>query len=89
MRKQQIQLIRHLKENDEPITSASLANLLDISPRSVKTYITEINDMLPGTIDSSRKGYLIDKEKAEQLLEEEVLTADEQESLALLKAISL
>ncbi|MBQ6334580.1 MAG: transcription antiterminator [Erysipelotrichaceae bacterium] len=71
MRKQQIQLIRHLKENNEPITSASLANLLDISPRSVKTYITEINDMLPGTIDSSRKGYLIDKEKAEQLLEEE------------------
>ena len=64
MRKQQIQLIRTLAQSDLPITSSSLANALNISPRSVKTYINEINEALPETVSSSRKGYQIDKEKA-------------------------
>ena len=70
MRKQQIQLIRTLAQSDLPITSSSLANALNISPRSVKTYINEINEALPETVSSSRKGYQIDKEKAELLLKE-------------------
>ena len=47
-----------------------MANALNVSPRSVKSYITEINDTLPDTVTSSRKGYVIDKEKAEELLNE-------------------
>ncbi|MBQ1323446.1 MAG: PRD domain-containing protein [Erysipelotrichaceae bacterium] len=70
MKKHLIQLIRILKQSEAPITSSSLANALNVSPRSVKSYITEINDTLPDTITSSRKGYVIDKEKAEELLNE-------------------
>ena len=70
MRNQQIQLIKILQNSDTPITSSTLANTLNVSPRSVKSYINEINETLPGTISSSRKGYLIDKEKAQELLEE-------------------
>lgn len=70
MKNQQIQLIKILKEADAPITSSSLANALNVSPRSVKSYINEINETLPDTISSSRKGYLIDKTKADELLEE-------------------
>ncbi|MBQ1483236.1 MAG: transcription antiterminator [Erysipelotrichaceae bacterium] len=70
MRNQQIQLINILKRADAPITSSSLANTLNVSPRSVKTYINEINEALPGTVLSSRKGYVIDAEKADRLLEE-------------------
>ena len=70
MRNQQIQLIKILQGSDTPITSSTLANALNMSPRSIKSYINEINETLPGTIASSRKGYLIDKEKAEELLEE-------------------
>jgi len=70
MKKHLIQLIRILKQSEAPITSSSLANALNVSPRSVKSYITEINDTLPDTVTSSRKGYVIDKEKAEELLNE-------------------
>ncbi len=70
MRNQQIHLIKILQNTDTPITSSSLANALNMSPRSIKSYINEINETLPGTISSSRKGYLIDKEKAQELLEE-------------------
>lgn len=70
MKNQQMQLIKILKEADAPITSSSLANALNVSPRSVKSYINEINETLPDTISSSRKGYLIDKTKADELLEE-------------------
>ena len=70
MKNQQIQILRILKEADSPITSSSLSNALNVSPRSVKTYVNEINEVLPETISSSRKGYVIDKGKADELLEE-------------------
>ena len=57
-------------DSDAPVTSASLANAINVSPRSVKTYINEINDLYPSSIASSRKGYVIDKTKAEKMLEE-------------------
>ena len=68
MKNHLIQLIRILKQSEAPITSSSLANVLNVSPRSVKSYITEINETLPGTISSSRKGYVIDKENAESFI---------------------
>lgn len=70
MKKQLLELIRTLKQSDTPMTSSSLANHLDVSPRSIKSYIQEINQTLPETISSSQKGYTIDNDKAEQLLSE-------------------
>ena len=70
VKKQLIQLIRTLKQADKPMTSASLANTINVSPRSVKSYISEINATLEDTILSSRQGYLIDQEKADELLKE-------------------
>ena len=52
------------------MTSSSLANHLNVSPRSVKSYIQEINQTLPDTILSSQKGYTIDVTKADELLSE-------------------
>ncbi len=70
MKNQLLQLIRTLKQADSPMTSSSLANHLNVSPRSVKSYIQEINQTLPDTILSSQKGYTIDGQKAEELLSE-------------------
>ena len=70
MKNQLIQIIRILMDSDAPMTSASLANAINVSPRSVKTYINEINDLYPASISASRKGYVIDHEKAEKMLEE-------------------
>ena len=70
MKKHLLQLIRTLKQSDAPMTSSSLANHLDVSPRSVKSYIQEINLILPDTVSSSQKGYVIDVKKADELLSE-------------------
>ena len=91
MKNQQIQLINILKEARTAKTSSSLANALNISPRSVKTYINEINEMLPGTISSSRSGYVIDAEKADALLNDTKTlipqTSDERMSYAVNRII--
>ena len=91
MKNQQIQLINVLKEARTAKTSSSLANALNISPRSVKTYINEINEMLPGTISSSRSGYVIDAEKADALLNDTKTlipqTSDERMSYAVNRII--
>ena len=70
MRKPLIQIVRFLKDKDTPTTSAVLADELNVSPRSIKTYIGEINDLYPNSISSSRKGYMLDSEMAEKMLEE-------------------
>lgn len=69
MKPKNIQLIRTLSEQLQPINSNTLASNLGISVRSVKNYIKEINDSYPDTILSSRDGYQIDKEKAMQILQ--------------------
>jgi len=68
MKPKLVQLVRLLKNTYGPITSNTLADDLNISPRSVKSYIQEINTINPGTILSSRKGYQVDLEKASDLL---------------------
>ena len=69
MKPKNIQLIRTLSEQLQPINSNTLASNLGVSVRSVKNYIKEINDSYPDTILSSRDGYQIDKEKAMQILQ--------------------
>ena len=70
MKKQMLELIRTLKQAGSPMTSSSLANRLNVSPRSVKSYIQDINLLLPDTVVSSHKGYVIDQKKADELLSE-------------------
>jgi lichenan operon transcriptional antiterminator len=63
-------LIKTLLDNNEWMTASSLASNLNVSERSVKNYIEEINYNENGLIASSRKGYLIDPIKAENLSDE-------------------
>ncbi|VBB07230.1 phosphoenolpyruvate-dependent sugar phosphotransferase system eiia 2 [Lucifera butyrica] len=63
-------LIKTLLDNDDWTTASSLASTLNVSERSIKTYIAEINGNENGLIASSRKGYLIDREKAKNLSDE-------------------
>lgn len=69
MKNQLIQLVRILINEDEPVTSTKLADMLNISPRSVKNYIQEINGISDAAIQSSHHGYTIDKDKARNILE--------------------
>jgi len=71
MKTKEIQLIRILDEAETALTSSFLANQLDISPRSVKNYIQEINAIHPNTIVSSRKGYSINGSEGKELLAQE------------------
>jgi lichenan operon transcriptional antiterminator len=68
MKQQLIQLMRIIQDSAEPITSSTIADILDISPRSVKNYIQEINVISADTIFSSHSGYTINKEKARDFL---------------------
>lgn len=70
MKKKHTQLINYLLEQSNPITSSNLADMLEISVRSVKNYIAEINNNQYGlkVISSTNKGYLINKGIAKKIL---------------------
>lgn len=52
----------------QPRTSANLAERLDVSVRSIKNYVREINEEFPNTIQSSYEGYKIDTKSALTIL---------------------
>ncbi|MBR4471732.1 MAG: PRD domain-containing protein [Erysipelotrichaceae bacterium] len=55
-------IIRLLLDNSGPVTSKHLSQMLGISVRSVKTYISQINDEAQtGVIVSSAQGYTINR----------------------------
>lgn len=70
MNKKHSQLINYLLEQNTPITSNNLADILEVSVRSIKNYITEINNNQYGlkVISSTKKGYLINKVVAKKIL---------------------
>lgn len=61
------QLIRSLVSNS-PQTAATLAETLDVSVRSVRTYVREINTSCPGILTSTPVGYTIDRNLAADVL---------------------
>ena len=63
-----VRLIRMMMDSGEWVTASFLAGRLNVSERSIKTYIAEINSGENGLIASSRKGYQIDRERAKSLL---------------------
>lgn len=62
-------LLKILMEYDEWLTAEFLAHRMNVSKRSIKNYVAEINSLHPATIASSRKGYKVDKEAASKLIE--------------------
>ena len=51
------QLIDYLEKQDTPIKADNLALVLNVSVRSIKNYISDINKIYPNLISSSRNGY--------------------------------
>ncbi len=63
-------LLRLLAQQTKPLTSRSLAAQLDVSVRTVKTYVQRINREAPGVVISGQQGYRCDPEAVRALLEQ-------------------
>lgn len=70
MKPQSKKLIRFLMDSS-PMTAAVLADKMEVSIRSIKNYVHDINEECPSVIISSNEGYHIDRLKASALLEEQ------------------
>lgn len=70
MKPKLIKLIRILSDYTDFVTAAALAGAMDVSTRSIKSYIQEINSSYPEAIESSREGYRIRKNIAQKILKE-------------------
>ncbi len=68
MKPQSKKLIRFLMDSS-PMTAAVLADKMEVSIRSIKNYVHDINEECPSVIISSNEGYHIDRLKASALLE--------------------
>ncbi|UYP01228.1 PTS sugar transporter subunit IIA [Oceanotoga sp. DSM 15011] len=64
-----MKIIKMMIETDEWVTANNLSYRLNVSKRSIKNYISEINDNIKDLIISSRKGYYIDSLKAKEFLD--------------------
>ncbi|MGB4657888.1 MAG: BglG family transcription antiterminator [Mobilitalea sp.] len=62
-------LIKILLSNEEWINAGNLANAMGVSERSIKNYISEINNIEKDLITSSRKGYQIDSKRGKVLIQ--------------------
>lgn len=69
MKEKQRELLVFLVEKEQAITSKQLSSYLNISQRTVKNYVREINDYGVQAIVSSQKGYMAIKGNALALLE--------------------
>ncbi|WP_028042383.1 BglG family transcription antiterminator [Candidatus Stoquefichus massiliensis] len=64
-------LIKILLEKDIAISAAQLSSEMNVSIRSIKTYVHDINDLYPDCIHSDASGYIIQHLIATQALAEE------------------
>jgi len=65
MKSNVLRLLTILNDNDDWMTASQLSGKTDISVRSIKNYVSEINNLESETILSSQNGYKIDKDKSE------------------------
>ena len=70
MKEKQLLLIKALMDSSGWVTANALANILEVSSRSIKNYIAEINKDYHNTISSSREGYKINTIKASNILDD-------------------
>ncbi len=68
MRKKQQELISYLYTSNQKVTADTLAKVLNLSVRTIKSYIAELNMSYPHLISSSNRGYTINKKQASFLL---------------------
>lgn len=55
-------LLKLLLENDQWITAAAISDSMGVSLRTIKSYVGDLNQLYPGIIQSSSKGYRVNKE---------------------------
>ncbi len=94
MQSKQIELINYMMENKARVlTSQQLADVLNISMRSVKTYISQINEIGKGkAIISNKNGYTLNIPVAKSLLAQENMVIPqtyEERSTYVIKAFFL
>lgn len=70
MQTKYLPLIKYLFEADAWVTASTLSDALDISKRTVKNYVSELNSSYDGMIQSSSKGYHINAQIASKALQE-------------------
>lgn len=70
MNKKYAQLIQALSEN-ELLTAVTISQILNVSIRTVKSYIKNINEEHPNLILSSRKGYSLNRDIAASFSKED------------------
>lgn len=80
MRGKHIDLIKVLMNHSEWITAKQLATLLQVSDRSVKNYVGEINYQEEGLVEASKSGYRIKKERAREVLGKQTVSLPETSS---------
>lgn len=66
--KKKQQLIQVLYNASEPMTSASLASAIQVSKRSIISYIQAINHDFHNCIHSSHNGYMLDRSNASKVM---------------------
>ncbi len=94
MQSKQVELINYMLENKvRVLTSQQLADALNISVRSVKTYISQINEMGRGkAVISNKNGYTLNTPIAKSLLAQEHIVIPqtyEERSTYVIKAFFL
>ncbi len=94
MKKKLVDMLQYLSHHDTSITSAELANALNISSRSVKNFVQEINSLYNTKIIlSSRNGYTLNpKSNISLLLNEDNNTppsTNEERSFYIIKQLFL
>ena len=55
-------ILSTLEETDAWITSSEIAHRLNLSTRTIKKYIAELNEEAENLIEASRKGYKLNKD---------------------------
>ena len=74
LKSKEISILKFLSSQDSWVTSFSMSALLNISIRSIKSYISDINYLSPGLIESSRMGFFVnDKERLAKVISEKKL----------------
>ncbi|MFR6361366.1 BglG family transcription antiterminator [Amedibacterium intestinale] len=94
MKKKYNDLIKYLSNQNKPLTSTEISNALDISSRSVKNYVGDINALYHNKIIlSSRNGYTINPKISLNLLlnenEDNIPQTNEDRSFYIIKQLIL
>lgn len=94
MNKNQTELMRFLTKQEKPVTSIEIANALQVTSRSIKSYVHDINKHYGKTIiTSSRSGYYLnDKNRASLLTstDQDILPqTNEERSFYIIKQLIL